>query len=171
MRIRGRASGPVIAAAAGALVVGLAIPAGAGAMRHLINGHSIKKHSISGNRLKHHTITASQVKAVKVKAVTLQNGWTNNSPTLTPGYAVDAQGIVHLQGRLSNSAGFQTIAFTLPSALRPKAGLQIPVYEHSGSIGDIVIETTGGVFVDSANGLPNNDPSAAVDLDSVTYIP
>lgn len=62
MRIPNKTSMPVLVVAAGALVVGLALPAAGREVAHAINGNSIAKHSISGNRLKNNTVTGAQVK-------------------------------------------------------------------------------------------------------------
>lgn len=61
MRTRRLNTVPILLIAAGALVVGLAIPAAGHEAKHLINGSSIKKHSIAGNRLKTNTLTGSQI--------------------------------------------------------------------------------------------------------------
>jgi hypothetical protein len=59
----------LLAVAAGALVVGLALPTAAAQAAHLINGRSIKNHTVTGNKLKDNTLTGVQIKESTLRTV------------------------------------------------------------------------------------------------------
>jgi hypothetical protein len=59
----------MLAVAAGALVVGLALPTAAAQAAHLIDGSSIKNHSITGIKLKDNTLTGTQIKESTLRTV------------------------------------------------------------------------------------------------------
>jgi hypothetical protein len=175
----------------GALVVGSQLPAAAHEIAHKISGTTIKAHTITGNRLKNNTVTGTQIKestlgtvptaktattattasklpALKWHTLTLINGW-HAGGVETPGFAIDAQGLVHLRGQLSNAtAGDNNDAFTVPTSIAP---LSKPVYmavaEGENGAGELRIEGGDGYF------FPNDDSavvaSSGAALDGVTY--
>jgi hypothetical protein len=166
MLIRRFKPAPVLAAAVAGLVVGLAAPSAAIEAGHLINGASIKNHTISGKKLQHNTVTGKQIKestlgtvpaavranrlpALTWHALTLQPGWVGS-----PEYAVDAQGIVHLQGDIEvvNPPG-PVVAFTLPSAARPTVPIDLAADENGGLTGALHIKASGDV-------VPEDDPDS-----------
>jgi hypothetical protein len=166
MVIRRLKLAPLLAAAVAGLVVGLAVPSAATEAGHLINGASISNHTISGKKLLHNTVTGKQIKestlgavpaAVTAKrlpaltwhALTLQQGWVGVG---SPEYAVDAQGIVHLQGGIEvlNPPG-PVVAFTLPAAARPRVDIDLTADENGGYTGRLHIKASGDVG-------PEDDP-------------
>jgi hypothetical protein len=103
----------------------------------LVNGDKlIAKHSLSGNRLRDHTVTGQQIKALVWHPLTLENGWTAYGAPydVTPAYAKDAQGFVHLRGTLSGSARTSALFAHLPAAVRPtSAHAWVTVSSTNGS--------------------------------------
>jgi hypothetical protein len=118
----------IAAAAAAGVVVGLALPAAAHEVSTLINGRSIELHSIPGNRMMPNTLTGKQINESTLgtvpRAATLPAlkwhritdffaGWSA-FPGRPPAYAIDAQGIVHLEGAIHG--GMPTYrAFEIPA--------------------------------------------------------
>jgi hypothetical protein len=164
MVIRRMKPAPLLAAAVAGLIVGLAAPSAATEAGHLINGASIKNHTISGKKLQHNTVTGKQINestlgavpaAVRAKRLpaltwhplTLEQGWVGS-----PEYAVDAQGIVHLQGNIEvlNPPG-PVVAFTLPSAARPAVAIDLAADENGALTGALHIKASGDV-------VPEDDP-------------
>ena len=90
-----------------------------------------------------------------------ENGYTTISGYDAPAYAIDAQGIVHLSGAMTGTAG-QT-AFTLPRDARPDAFKWLTVNDNGPSeFGALFIDPSGFVT-------PFITPSGAVGLDGVEY--
>src|ERR1700694_2546418 len=59
---------------------------------------------------------ANGLPALTWQTLTLLNGWTGGSfSTRTPAVAVDAQGIVHFRGAMSQGGAFNPSAFQLPA--------------------------------------------------------
>jgi hypothetical protein len=178
---------PMLLVATGGLVVGLAVPAAGREASHLINGSSIKPHSVAGNRLKDNTLTGKQVKestlhmvpkakraetlpALKWHSVTLLNHWHDagaaaNEPRV--GYAVDAEGIVHLRGSINQ--GTSAAAFTLPpSVLSGSVGFIIPVAISGTDLGYLEFADNNVLALSGAN----SPGTAAIDtdLDGVSFV-
>jgi hypothetical protein len=87
---------------------------------------------------------------VKTSSLTLENGWRSGQPdygTGDPGYGV-VDGVVHLTGSMYVS-GNARLAFMLPKAARPAAGMYTLTYTLDGSTGWLHIQSTGQVY---ANG-------------------
>jgi hypothetical protein len=167
--------------ATGALIVGLATPAAVSEASTLINGKSIAKLSIPGNRLEYNTITGRQVKestlgtvpkaaeattAIKLPPLkwhtvtSFQNNWIANGNPV--GYAVDAQGIVHLRGAISGGTVGTEVA-QLPTSFGDGEILLIPV-AVVGGIGSIEI-LKGVLKVISGTG----DSQSLTFLNGVTF--
>jgi hypothetical protein len=188
---------PMLLIAAGGLVVGLAVPAAAREASTLINGRSIAIQSIPGNRMEVNTLTGRQIKestlgtvptaTTAIRARTLpalvwhsitaaefENGWGNYSAlsyVRRAGYAVDAQGQVHLRGTVTGGTS-GLVAFTLPSADLPISGadFQIPISLSGGYIGILSAHPNGIVLFDGPL-TPNGSASVFTDLDGVVYSP
>ena len=161
-----------------ALVIGLEAPAAAHQIASKVNGSTIKKHSIAGNRLKNNTVTGKQVKESTLGVVpeaktlpklvwhklALQNPWVAYSTLYydVPSYAVDAQGIVHLQGVLTGGLS-ATIAFTLPKNARPDAFKWLTVNMNGA-------DEFGALFIDKKGFVEPDFPSPGpVSLDGVEF--
>jgi hypothetical protein len=178
---------PMLLLVAGGLVVGLAMPAAAREASTLINGKSIAKLSIPGDRLEFNTLTGKQIKestlatvpsatlahklpALKWHALTLENGWENlGAPVVRPaGYAVDAQGVVHLRGEIGGGTS-GTFAFTVPASVTPKGfAVELPITLHALYVGIVEVDTNGdGAIWD--NPAETGDAKSFSDLDGVTY--
>ena len=97
---------------------------------------------------------------------TLQNNWTRFANDWSePGYWVDEDGVVNLQGALSG--GTQPTAFTLPAGVRPTT-FRSYVIRCSGSPGQVEISpTTGSVAIYNYTGTC----ASYAFLDGITFRP
>jgi len=89
-------------------------------------------------------------KTVKASNLALANGWQSSQSqygTGNPAYSV-SNGVVYLSGSM-HTAGKSRLAFVLPKAARPSAGMYISVYTEDGTTGWLHIQSTGQVY---ANG-------------------
>lgn len=78
--------------------------------------------------------------------VTLMNGWTYGGfGSAHPQYAIDPSDVVHLRGSVAGG-GSGIIAFVLPAAARPPAGMWLPIYTYQASEGSLYIDTAGKVY-------------------------
>ena len=100
-------------------------------------------------------------------AATLMNNWTRFASNWSqPGYWVDEDGIVNIQGSLSG--GTKPAVFTLPAGIRPTT-YRSYVIRCSGGVGHVEISpTSGNVSVFSV--APANCASYGF-LDGITYRP
>jgi hypothetical protein len=187
MRFYGRKAAPILAVAAAALVVGMALPAAVSEASTLINGKSIVKRSIPGNRLEHNTVTGKQIKESTLGTVpkatlattlpaliwhnaTLENSWVDEANDVTlygqPQWAVDAQGVVHLRGFVSDGS-VPSAAFVLPPAGRPSHNVGIPVLNNNDSDSYLYIEPDGNVNV--FNDSDNTNAANGILLNGVSF--
>jgi hypothetical protein len=97
--------------------------------------------------------------------LTLEKGWTKYLETRAPAAALDAQGIVHLRGGMSD--GTSPYTFTLPADMRPAQDVYVPAGFYNGRGGRLFIHTDGRVYV-SPEG-PFTDASAFTSLEGVTF--
>jgi hypothetical protein len=126
---------PTLLVAAAGVVVGLAVPAAAHEASSLVNGRSIELHSIPSNRMMPNTLTGKQINESTLgtvpRAATLPplkwhpitawlEGWGPYDAGLpglpAPAYAIDAQGMVHLEGEIMGGIP-PSNAFAIPAAL------------------------------------------------------
>jgi hypothetical protein len=159
-----------------ALVIGLEAPA----MAHQVN---VVAHKISGSQLKPNSVTGKQIKesslgvVPKAAALTplvwhkvkLINHWTNVNSERRAAYAIDAQGVVHLQGDIEGGDQF-TAAFKLPAAARPDQSVNIPVELSALRVGDLDVESTGPVTPEDGTN-PSGTASTGTMFDGVVYSP
>jgi hypothetical protein len=179
---RARPANPLLLlVAAGGLVVGLAVPAAANEASHLINGSSIKPHSIAGNRLKNNTITGTQIKESTLGTVpraaslpplvwhnvSLVGTWVAVAGNAAPGYAVDAQGIVHLRGAIKSGAS-GTEAFALPAAVASVSVTNYyPDIVGSTALPGVLGVVEGSVFPFNGSGAATAEPFTS--MEGVTF--
>jgi hypothetical protein len=109
--------------------------------------------------------TAADLPDLSFENLTLENGWTTYPDTRPPAAALDAQGIVHLRGGMSD--GSSPIVFTLPPRLRPSSDVYIPVDLVNGHPGRLSIQDDGTAYVVAA-GLWT-DAKAFTSLEGVTF--
>jgi hypothetical protein len=187
-----RKPSPAMIVALLALVV--AMTGTAVAATTLANGDKvIAKHTLSGNRLRPHTVTGAQIKLTKLGTVPkaklattlpplvwyklhLINGWTDYDSSLkktttpnkrTPAVAVDAQGVVHFRGQITNADATKDQFTTLPAAFRPNGPIYLTADTIDATTGRIDINQDGSSFVET----PMSTDSAAgfTSLDGITY--
>ncbi|MEA2643355.1 MAG: hypothetical protein QOG08_381 [Chloroflexota bacterium] len=82
--------------------------------------------------------------------LTLQNGWTNAPFGTRNAAAKSISGIVHFAGAIATS-GTNTVAFTLPAALRPVTNVYVKVDLCSAHNGRLLIAATGVVTVQAVD--------------------
>jgi hypothetical protein len=155
-----------------ALVIGLEAPAmahQANVAAHKISGSSITKHSIAGNRLKPHTVSRGQIAPLVWHRAKLINHWKNLTSTRPAAWAIDAQGLVHLQGEIEDGTQFQA-AFTLPASARPNVSILIPVVVSALHIGSLDIESSGPVTPGDADDFGGTASTETI-MDGVVYSP
>jgi hypothetical protein len=188
MNVRSR-WGTLVAVGA-AFAVGLSAPAGADAVRalaHKIDGASIKKDSMPGNRITSNSVTGKQIDesslghvpyatkagtAAKLPPLewhhlTLEHGWTAVLGDRTPKYAVDAEGIVHLQGAIC--CGSTSEAFTLPPSARPDENMYLMALASGAYVAQLAVQPSGKVFVQSGGGAPSTSTTSLTSLEGVTF--
>lgn len=180
-----------LAAVGAAFVVGLTAPAGAHAVRHLvqqIDGASIKKDSMPGNRIVTNTVTGTQVAestlghvpyatkagtAAKLPTLvwhtlTLINDWSAVIGDRTPAYAIDAEGIVHLRGAMCCGAT-ATQAFSLPASARPGKNAFLLAFSQGAYAAELAVLSSGKVYVYNGGGAPANSTASLTSLEGVTF--
>jgi hypothetical protein len=188
MNIRSRWG--TLAAVGAAFVVGLAAPAGAHVVQdlaHKIDGSSIKKDSMPGNRIESNSVTGKQIAESELGHVpyatkagtaanlpplewhhlTLVNDWLHPLGDRTPEYAIDAQGIVHLQGAMC--CGTASHAFTLPANARSDKNVYLVALASGAYAAQLVVQPSGQVLVQSGGGAPSNSTTNLTSLDGVTF--
>ena len=116
-----------------------------------------------------HAITADRLPAPTFIPLTLINGWVSYG-LRTPGYVVDAQGVVHFVGAIYRATGTSINPFDMPTALAPSPQhVDLTVDENGGTTGRIFVNTDGTVTV-------QDDPAASgsaeafTSLEGVTYV-
>lgn len=116
-----------------------------------------------------HAITADRLAAPTFIPLTLINGWVSYG-LRTPGYVVDAQGIVHFVGAIYRATGTSVNPFDMPTTVAPSPQhVDLTVDENGGTTGRILINTNGTVTV-------QDDPAASgsaeafTSLEGVTYV-
>ena len=90
-------------------------------------------------------------KTLKSSNLALENGWlSSQSPydTGNPAYSV-SDGVVYLSGSM-HTGGKSRLAFILPKAARPSAGMYISTYTFDGTTGMLHIQSTGQVYANGA---------------------
>lgn len=178
------------AAVGAAFVVGLTGPADAhvvGKLANRIDGSSIQKHSMPGNRIVSNSVTGKQVAestlghvpyatkagtAAKLRPLawhdlTLANGWSALLGDRAPGYAVDAEGIVHLRGAMCCGTAIQ--AFTLPAKARPGKVAYLLAFSQGAYAAELAIQPTGAAYIYSGGGAPPTSSTSLTSLEGVTF--
>ena len=88
-------------------------------------------------------------KTVKSSNLALENGWLSSQSsydTGNPAYSVSG-GVVRLSGSM-HTGGTSRLAFVLPKAARPAAGMYVSTYTFDGSTGYLHIQSTGQVYAE-----------------------
>jgi hypothetical protein len=152
------------------LALFVALSGSAYAVQRLQSGDSlIAQRSLSGNRLRLATVTGKEVADLTWHDLTLINDWYNwQSTNRAPGWAIDAEGIVHLRGDISQNPDNVLQFARLPKAARPNAEIFLAASMEGGfSSGSIVIKADGTM---SAFGSFNmTDSRTITSLDGLTY--
>jgi hypothetical protein len=126
----------------------VALSGGAYAALNLPRNSVESKHIVNGQ------VKAADVADVKFKPVTLINGWTAvGDPFNDPGYAVDAEGLVHLRGVLNGALETSPEAFDLPPDARPARNTRVAI---SGTATSALVLPDGQVRI---NGSDISSPS------------
>jgi hypothetical protein len=99
--------------------------------------------------------------------LTLANGWLAPIGDRTPAYAVDAQGIVHLQGAMCCGTAIQ--AFTLPTSARPGKKVYLLVFSQGPYAAELAVLPTGKAYVYPGGGAPTNSTTTLTSLEGVTF--
>ncbi|MBV8999621.1 MAG: hypothetical protein JO304_11200 [Solirubrobacterales bacterium] len=116
-----------------------------------------------------HAITADRLTAPTFIPLTLINGWASYG-LRTPGYVVDAQGVVHFVGAIYRATGTSINPFDMPTTLAPSPQrVYLTADENGATTGRIIVNTDGTVTV-------QDDPAASgsaeafTSLEGVTYV-
>jgi hypothetical protein len=100
-----------------------------------------------------------------VSRLTLMHGWVSENGTYSsgnPAVAVDGNGVVHLSGSMGGGTS-DTEAFALPSGDAPASNIYINTYTLNGSVGYLIVSTSGAVFP------VGSDVSGYTDLAGISF--
>jgi len=145
----------------------------------------IIQRTLSGNRLRLDTVTGSEVKESSLGTVpkatlaqtlpklvwhdlTLTNGWIPASAR-TPGWAIDAQGLVHLRGEIGNHTSVGQAIATIPAPGAPQETIYLTSIAQGWTHGSVTITATGQMFAEDNQG--GQAAAAFTSLDGLTYSP
>jgi hypothetical protein len=140
------------------------------------NGDSlIARHTLSGNRLRANTVTGTQVnestlhlRALVWHNFTLLHTWENyNGTKRPPGWALDAQGVVHFRGAIDQSTSGSDVFARLPASARPSVDLWLATDLVNASTGRIDLDSGGIMNVEATVDIAQ--AQAFTDLDGITY--
>jgi hypothetical protein len=85
---------------------------------------------------------------LKFHKLTMINGWVGNCFGVGPAkIALGKDGVVHFQGGICRTSGFDLVPFVIPTAYRPKVAKYFPVDEFNGATGSLHINPDGHVVV------------------------
>jgi hypothetical protein len=115
---------------------------------------NLPRNSVESKHIVNGQVKGGDVADVKWKPVTLINGWTAvGDPFNDPGYAIDAEGFVHLRGVLNGSLQTSPAAFDLPPNARPARNQRVAI---SGTATSALVLPDGQVRI---NGTDITSPS------------
>jgi hypothetical protein len=125
------------------------------------------RNSVDSGDIRNGQVKAADVADLEFKNAKLLGGWVDSDDDdAPPGFAVDAQGVVHLRGGLDGSDAVDTMPFRLPRALRPAPGHRIRelVLAGNNTVGVVNVLEDGSVIVNAT------DP-VLVSLDGISFSP
>lgn len=169
MKLRTVRPSPAIVVALLALFV--ALSGSAYAVQRLQSGDSlIAQRSLSGNRLRLGTVTGAEVADLTWHDLTLINSWFDlGAGVRTPGWAIDADGVVHLRGVIAQNGGTSHEFAQLPTAARTARAIVLATVVANGRAGLVAI-LHNGTMIAEAMGDPI-DAFLSTSLDGITYAP
>jgi hypothetical protein len=134
----------------------------------------IENDAVRGRHIANNAVNSKQVGDLRFRRLELINGWETDFNGRAPAFAIDAQGVVHLRGRMTNRTCEILIcrAFDLPAAIRPPKQIQL-VTRVSGGTGSLVLPTEGPATVLTClpEGEPGGDACNATELEGLSYVP
>ena len=162
-----------------ALVVAATGVAGALPGSNNVKTKNIAKGAVTTKKLRNNAVTAPKVADLVFKSPSFQNGWRASNVVEggagPPGFAKDAQGVVHLRGLVSQPSGAGGTIFTLPAGFRPAefTGIATSCLTLGFFSATLLIQASGDVDVTVEPGGPNQDiceSLGAASLDGVTFV-
>ena len=123
--------------------------------------------TITRNDIREGTITGAEVADLEWHNFNLLNGWVsaNGVGLRTPGWAIDAEGVLHLRGAIKDGS---TTAFArIPASYRPSTYVYVSTSLAGAEPGQIVIDPTGYLQADYAETF--QDAIDFTTLDGVTW--
>jgi hypothetical protein len=110
---------------------------------------NLPRNSVESKHIANGQVKAPDVADLKFKPVTLVNGWTAvGDPYNEPGYAIDAERVVHLRGALDGSLQTSPEAFDLPPNARPASYQRVAI---SGTATSALVLPDGQVRINGAD--------------------
>jgi hypothetical protein len=175
---RFKPSGTVLLVA-GALVIGMELPAMAhqvNVVAHKISGSDIKPNTVTGRQVKESTLgtvpsakRASKLPSLKWHTLALTNGWSNFYAKQPAAWAVDAQGVVHLRGAVTG--GSEDFPFaTLPGRLAPKVEVDLPDRVGTAAISGLVLVYPDGSMQSLSPTSPFTQGTEITTLDGASFV-
>jgi hypothetical protein len=143
------ASGMALVIALGMLITGSAISGGSKVPgKNGVKSSDIAPSAVRGPDIAANAVAGDDVADLAPTAIDLSSGSQCLPPTAayySPQAAIDAQGVVHLQGGVYQCTG--TLMFTLPSQFRPARALEFTAFAGgvAGFAGSVVIQPDGTV--------------------------
>jgi hypothetical protein len=125
------------------------------------------RNSVDSGDIRNGQVKAPDVADLEFKNAKLLDGWLDSDDDdAPPGFAIDAQGVVHLRGALDGSDAIDGEAFRLPRALRPAPGHRVRelVLAGNNTVGVVNVFEDGSVLVNATD-------AALVSLDGITFTP
>jgi hypothetical protein len=163
------ASGLALTIALGMLVTGSAISGGSKVPgKNGVKSSDIAPRAVGTSDIANNGVKADDVEDLVFTPLSLAGSQCQAAPPggyFAPQGAIDAQGIVHLQGGVYQCTG--TNMLTLPAQLRPSAGLEFVAFSGGSTAfaGSVVIAPSGAVTNTSGTN------AGIHHLDGITYKP
>ena len=115
------------------------------------------------------SVDNGDVQDLEYKNLDLKNGWSQFGSSYKPAAAIDAQGIVHLRGVITQGIAGSNNFARLPRALRPDRDVFMPVDQTAGNQGRVGIDPDGEAEVSAEAGGSQSNAQLFTSLDGVTY--
>jgi hypothetical protein len=132
----------------------------------------LKGSAVNSAKIKNNGVRDKDVADIKMKNLTLLNGWVPYAPlSLSAQYGRDASGVVHLRGGISQGGGFNAAIAVLPPGYRPSETTYVSTNLVSGTGPARLIITTDGLIQVQATAPATNANAQGFTSLTATFVP